>query len=128
MSDDVTPMPPEELGGDEGWTRLTDEPHVRGVEVISYPDDDDEGRRNWQVGLWVAEYVREEPLESRLRSAMEAALRAVPGVQGVAEEDREVWFVSGAPSGRALAEAAAAAVDGLADELRAAYFPDGPPG
>jgi hypothetical protein len=37
----------------------------------------------------------------------------------VAEEDREVWHVTGEPSEEALARAAAAVVDELADRARA---------
>jgi hypothetical protein len=36
------------------------------------------------------------------------------------EQDREVWFVTGTPSGKELTEAAARVVDELAGEIRAA--------
>ena len=66
---------------------------------------------------------REDPLESELRQQMATALRAVPGVDVVAEEDRELWYVTGAPSGEALIRAAAQVVDHLA---RTGHAPDGP--
>jgi hypothetical protein len=38
----------------------------------------------------------------------------------VDEQDREVWFVTGTPSGKELTQAAARVVDQLASEIRAA--------
>jgi hypothetical protein len=106
----------EDIEGDEAWQRLTDEPEIRGIEAIR--NDDPAG---WQVTVWAMEFVREEPLESTVRRVIGSALRAVPGVDGVAEEDREVWWITGAVSGEALTRSAAAAVDELADQLRAWY-------
>jgi hypothetical protein len=63
--------------------------------------------------------VREEPLEREMREAIDAALRGVPGVKDVAEEDREVWVVAGDPSGEALVRAAAEAIDALQAKIRA---------
>ena len=45
----------------------------------------------------MAEYVREEPLESELHDRMTTALQAVPGVTLVVQEDREVRSVDGTP-------------------------------
>jgi hypothetical protein len=59
------------------------------------------------VGVAVAEFVRDGPLETELREQMAAALEAVDGVGSVWEEDREVWIVTGTPSGEALVDAAA---------------------
>ena len=42
----------------------------------------------WNVVIWVAEFLREDPLETELRGRIASALGAV---DGVAEEDREVW-------------------------------------
>jgi hypothetical protein len=67
------------------------------------------------------EYVREAPLEARLRSEIERRLRAVTGVVTVQEEDRVVYWLTGSASGEQLAIAGAAAVDSLADELRSHY-------
>jgi len=99
----------------ESWQRLTDEPLLRGVEAHLYDDG------SWQVGLWVAEFVREEPAESELRGRMLDALRAVPGAIRVYEEDREVWVVEGTPPGRALVAAAAEVVDSLGQAIRRQY-------
>ena len=97
---------------DEAWERVTGEPYVRGVEA---------GRIDFAGGWNVAvmEFVREDPLESELRRRITAALRSVGGVETAGEMDREVWFVTGTPSGDALVRAAAEAVDDLADQTRA---------
>ena len=50
---------------------------------------------------------------------MNAALVSVEGVTSVAEQDREIWFVTGTPSGPALTSAAAQVVDELAGRTRA---------
>jgi hypothetical protein len=99
----------------EAWQRLTDEPHVRGVEAY---------RINgtawvWYVTVWAMEFVREEPLESELRSAIPRAIRGVPGVQDAAEQDREVWTIVGSPTGDTLTRAVADAVDQFVDRIRA---------
>ena len=54
-----------------------------------------------------------------MRRRMATALRAVNGVATVDEQDREVWFVTGTPSGKEPTEAAQV-VDELADEIRSA--------
>ena len=112
MSDDVEQVFPPDV--DEAWERLTDDPEVRGVETARI---DETG--GWQVTVWVMEFVRQDPLETEIRRRIGAALRAVEGVISADEEDREVWFVTGTPSGRDLTEAAARVVDELADEARA---------
>lgn len=118
MADDVRRVPDDEVDGEEGWDRLADD-DVRGVEAIKVGD----GEWPWQVIVAVAEFVRDDPLETELRERMASALRAVPGVTDVAEEDREVWIVDGEPSGEALVRAAARVVDDLAS--RARVFMDG---
>ncbi len=113
MTNDVRRVPDDEVDGEEGWDRLVDD-DVRGVEAIKVGDEE----WPWQVILAVAEFVRDDPLETELRERIAAALRAVPGVTDVAEEDREVWIVNGHPSGEALVSAAARVVDDLAQRLR----------
>ncbi|MFA9430813.1 hypothetical protein [Egicoccus sp. AB-alg2] len=61
-----------------------DDDDLRAVEAIRY----DAGPWTWQVGVAVAEFRRDDPLEDELRQGVEAALAAVPGVTEVAEEDR----------------------------------------
>jgi hypothetical protein len=107
------PVKDDELA--EEWLRRTSEPDVRGVGAARWRDP---GRWTWRVTIYAAEFVREDPLEQRMRSAVDAALRTVPGVEDVAEDDREVWIVAGDPSGEALVRAAAEAVDRLQGDIR----------
>lgn len=111
----IKQLPREEVDEEveEEWIRETDEPDVRNVGATRWPDGE------WQVSIWAAEFVREEPLESRMRQRIADSLRAVSGVTDVSEEDREMWHVSGNPTGADLTGAAAAAIDSLADEIRA---------
>jgi len=97
--------------------RETGEPDIRNVGVtrIDIPGD----ISGWQVEIWAMEFVHNEPLESEFRQRIADALRQVSGVASAGEEDRETWFVTGSPSGKALAEAAARVVDDLAGRTRA---------
>lgn len=112
-------MEPHDSSIVEEWERDTSEPDIRGIGVTRDADGTD---WPWHLSVSVAEFVREEPLEGELRRRMDAALRAVPGVSDVAEEDREVWIIRGDVSGEAIAVAAAQVVDEMADRIRAAYF------
>ncbi len=67
----------------------------------------------------VAEFLREDPLEAEMRSAVAAALRSVAGVTEVAEQDREVWVLSGTPDGEAITHTVGEVVDTLASRARA---------
>lgn len=60
---------------------------MRGVEAY-LPEDDD-----WRVVVAVAEFIREEPLESELVTGVETALRSGVGVTNVWHEDREQWWL-----------------------------------
>ncbi len=84
---EVGRTPDDEVDGDEGWDRLTDKPDVRAVEAIR---TENLAPWRWSVVASVAEFVREDPLETEFRQRMAQALRAVPGVDDVAEGDREV--------------------------------------
>jgi hypothetical protein len=123
VSDEIRRLSSAELDedADEGWERSVEDPDLRGVEAYRNTLAE---QPYWSVGVAVAEFLREEPLESELRQQMVAALRAVPGVDVVAEEDRELWCVTGTPSGEALVRAAARVVDHLAP--RARVYVDGP--
>ena len=99
---------------DEAWERVTGEPDVRGVEAGRF-----DFAGGWNVTVAVMEFVREDPLEGELRRRIAAALRSVGGVETAEEMDREVWFVTGTPSGDALVRAAAEVVDDLAGQTRA---------
>jgi len=117
--DEIRRVEPEDGELSEEWLRETSEPDLRGINVTRWADGVD---WPWQIGVYVAEFVREEPLESELRRRLGEALRAVAGVEDVAEQDREVWIVRGEASGAALTAAAAGVVDEMADRLRAALF------
>lgn len=107
MSEEIARLPDDEVDGDEGWVRTTEDPELRNLEAHRYDND-------WRVTVWMADHLRDDPHESDLRKAMATALRAVPGVTAVYEEDREVWAVEGQPAGDGLLRAAAVVVDGLA--------------
>lgn len=101
----------------EEWTREIADPHerdVHGVDAVKLRDGDGQ----WQVTVYVMEFIRDVPLEGTLRTRIPAALRAVPAVVEVSEDDREVWAVRGTPSGSALVDAVARVVDELAPEAR----------
>lgn len=112
MNEEIVQLPDDEVDGAEGWIRETDDPDVRNVEATRT-------ELEWQVTVWVAEFLREEPLEGELRRGINIALSTVPGVLEVVQEDREVWAVTGQPSGRELVAAAARVVDALAARARA---------
>jgi hypothetical protein len=99
----------------EEWVRRTNEPDVRAVGASKYREPRE---WPWQVHIWAAEFVRTNPLEREMRSAITAALAAVPGVKKVVQEDREKWIVAGDPSGEALVRAAARAIDRLQEKIR----------
>jgi hypothetical protein len=113
VSDDVQQVSPP--GPEEAWERLTDDPDVRGIETVRL-----EEIGGWQVTVCAMEFVRDGTLETDMRKRLADALRAVNGVAIADEQDREVWFVTGTPSGKELTEAAARVVDELAGEIRAA--------
>ena len=107
MLDEVIQATPMDDEVEEEWERMTDDEfrNISAGKPSNYM---------WQVTVALAEFLREEPLESEMRREMDRALRAVPGVTEVTEDDREIWDVDGSPSGQALAVAAAAVVDTIA--------------
>jgi hypothetical protein len=113
MSDQVRRIVPEDSEVAEEWLRETDEPDLRAVSACKI-----DRIGGWQVSVWVMEFIRSDPLESELRQRITEALQGVSGVISAEEQDREVWFVTGAPSGGSLVEAAAHVVDELADQAR----------
>ena len=115
-NDRILRVSDDQVDGVQEWVRETDDDDVRGVGALQREAD---GRWNWQVGVSVAEFLREEPLEGEMRVAVERAIRSVPGVAEVVEEDREVWILSGNPSGEDLVRAVGEAVDRLAPAARA---------
>lgn len=113
MSDEIRQVEAE-LAGDEQWERIPDD-ELRWVEAIR-----DGGDGTWQVIISLAQIpLDDEPIRSDVRGGIANALRAVPGVESVAEEDQEVWVVVGNPMGDELVRAAATLVDTLVDRVRA---------
>jgi hypothetical protein len=117
VTDEVEQSEPLDSAISGSWLRLTDDPDVRGVEVSRLADGDP---WPWQIGVFAAEFVREEPFESEFRQRIGAAIRSVAGIAEVVEEDREVWMASGDPDGSELARSVGAAVDAMVDQIRAA--------
>jgi hypothetical protein len=119
VTDGIRHIPATELDEEcpEGWERLTAEPDLRGIDASLITVGGDQPY--WSVGVAVAEFLRDGPLEADLRRQLAAALRAVEGAESVWEDDREAWGVSGIPSGEALVRAAAEVVDRLAPRARA---------
>lgn len=115
MTIGIQHTPPDHLRGDERWHRPTDDPGIGEVEVIRSMAN---GPWQWTVVVSVMELIREDPLETDIRQAMIAELRAVPGVVRASEDDREVWIVDGSPSGEMLTQAAANVIDRFAQRCR----------
>ena len=118
MSDQIRQIQPEDSEVAEEWLRETTDPDVRGVYACKI-----DAMGGWQVTVSAMEFIRSDPLESELRHRIANALRAVDGVTGADEDDREAWLVTGNAEGRPLIEAVAAVVDSLADQIRD-YIPD----
>jgi hypothetical protein len=112
----VERVPDHHVDGVAEWVRRTDDDDVRGVDVVH---TEDEGRWTWQVFVNVAGFLREEPLESEMRAAVAAAISSVAGVTEAAEEDREVWILSGEPCGEELVRAVGDVVDRIGPRARA---------
>jgi hypothetical protein len=85
MTHGIQYTPLDGLRHDERWQRLTDDPEIRGVEVIRSKSN---GPWQWSVTIWVMEFIREDPLETEFRQAMAAELRAVAGVARVRRIER----------------------------------------
>jgi hypothetical protein len=96
----------------EEWLHGKDD-DIRLVDVTK----DEQG--DIQVSVGAVEFIRDEPLESRLRAAVLEAINSVEGVESAGEEDREVWFVQGEPSGESLARSVGTVINDLYDELSA---------
>ncbi|GAA1896915.1 hypothetical protein [Actinomadura bangladeshensis] len=113
MNEDIQQIQPLDSRIAEEWVRRTDEPDLRAVSASKLREGP-----WWNVSVPVMEFIRADPLESELRRRIAHALSGVSGVTGAEEEDREVWTVTGDPTGGALVEAVARVVDELADRTR----------
>lgn len=96
------------------YNHKTNEPDILGVGA-SQEVGEEEG---WQVFISAAEFVREEPLERKMRDLIEQALVKVKGVKAVFEEDREVWYVEGNADGKDLVIACVKALQAIHSELK----------
>jgi hypothetical protein len=106
---DVIQAVPQDEELEAEWYRDVGDDDLRGVSAFKPQGDD------WRVVVAAANFIRDEPLETELRRGVDAALRSVPGVTSVLEEDREVWIAEGSPQADLLILAVANVVDGLAD-------------
>ena len=98
----------------EEWERVTAEVEILGVDAARV----EQAGWNWQVFIYVAEFVRKDPLASRLQDRITSALKRVKGVKAVAREDTEVWLVRGQASGEELVRSCSIELDQLAPDLR----------
>ena len=101
----------------ENWVRDIGDPMMSAVHGVEATKRIDDTPWRWRVSIWAMEHVREVPLEAALRRGIADALRALDGVEQVAEEDRGVWVVRGKPDGAQLVTAAAKVVDARAGEI-----------
>jgi hypothetical protein len=97
---------------DDGEARWVEATRVRAWELLG----GGHSPGGWNVTVAAMEFVREEPLEGELRRRIATALRSVEGVESADEMDREVWFVTGTPSGAAMVRAVAEVLDDLAEQ------------
>lgn len=119
---EVKKIAPEDDEIREEWVRITKDEDILGVSAakLSRP------QWSWQISVYVAEFIRHEPLESKLKKVITDSLRTVKGVKRVAQEDREVWLVDGdSVRGDDLVRACAVGLSTIEAELRKAY--DSPP-
>lgn len=111
---EVRKITPEDSEVAEEWERVTSEPDVLGVNAARLK----RAKWNWQIFINAAEFVRRDPLASRLDADITVALKKVKGVSAVAREDTEIWLVQGEAGGEDLIRASARALDALAPEIR----------
>lgn len=111
----VKQLPPMDGEILEEWIRETQEEDILGVGAARSDDE-----WPWQVTIYVAEFVRKEPLESKLHQSILSAIKTVPGVTDVEHEDREIWIAKGNPKGEDLVRACAKVVDSLSESTRKA--------
>jgi len=115
---EVNRLNPQDEEIAEEWTRETNEPTLRGVGSSRWLEDEE---WPWVVSVSVMEFVRTEPLESELATAVTTALAAVPNVREAHRDDRETWVVAGKPDGAALVRAVAEVVDTFAPRAQASF-------
>ncbi|TDF41527.1 hypothetical protein EYS14_01325 [Alteromonadaceae bacterium M269] len=87
-------------------------PEIQGVIASKETGDED-----WYVFVVIAEFIREEPLETKFRKLIFDALNNVEGVKSVEEADREEWSVQGNVDGEELVKACVIALKSIYPEL-----------
>ncbi len=102
-----------EEDGEVTWFHRTEEGDILGVSASQEIGDE-----YWYVFVSFAEFVREEPLESKFRKLIAKSLSEVNGVSSVEEEDREVWLVEGDPDGKELVTVCVEALKSIYPELK----------
>jgi hypothetical protein len=111
---EVRKITPEDSEVAEEWERVTAEPDVLGVNAARLT----RAKWNWQIFINAAEFVRRDPLASRLDADITLALKKVKGVSAVAREDTEIWLVQGEAGGEDLVRACSQALDKMAPDIR----------
>ncbi|MEM8594821.1 MAG: hypothetical protein AAGF06_08440, partial [Pseudomonadota bacterium] len=84
-------------------------------------DENEDDDFEWGVYVSVAEFIREEPFESRFRSMIHEAISGVEGVESAYEQDRELWGLEGDPSGEALVHAVLSVLRVLESDIKALF-------
>ena len=87
-------------------------PQILGVSASKEIGDED-----WYVFIVVAEFIREEPLESKFRKLIHESLSQIEGVTLVEEADREEWLVKGNVNGEELVKVCVTALSSIYPEL-----------
>lgn len=84
----------------ESWQRITSdgEEDIKGV-LASKEDE-----FSWRVTIYVAEFIRDESVQSSFFEGITEALSGLPNVEEAFQEDREIWLVEGSVSGKDLVQ------------------------
>lgn len=112
---DVQQIQPFDNSIQEEWLRVTEEQDLLGVSASKLDAN------TWQVFINVAEFIREEPLQSALFDEITEALKQTDGVETAIQEDREVWAVRGNVTGESLIQSCATALNRLEPKIRANF-------
>jgi hypothetical protein len=111
---EVQQIQPFDSSIQEEWIRVTEEQDLLGVGASKFDSN------TWRVFVNVAEFIREEPLQSDLFERITEALAKTDGVETAYQEDREVWIVQGDVTGESLIQSCAVALNELEPNIRAA--------
>lgn len=85
----------------EQWVSNFPDMDILGVAAYKF----DESESPWGIYVYAAEFIREDPLESKLHKGITDALEKLPGVTKAFQEDREVWIITGNATGHDLMKA-----------------------